>query len=673
MLAAELDLAHALALITLSLLLTYIIVFVSGFGTGQHEQRGPFQSPLTETVLAYLLSLLVALAALYLFDRIEWGDPLGDIVAQVLVLGLPAAVGSGRETGGVTRSDADSESGRPQTREGGQQETGPRERSVAERTTLAISIILILGLVGLVTYVSINGGNEPPIVEAKPLPAEMRHEGESYYLPVAVTNRGGRTAQEVLIQAELVGSDGSTEETDFTLDFLAGGETRKAPSSSPRIHRPASLRSLLPASNHHDANSIRQGVISRSALGRAESGVPQQGDTTGGASVSERNKVSVRRLVEEVLNGGRMDVIDALYAPALAAEAKAWIALFGRRFPTSTWRWSSSSPRDAVVGRFTCSGTHLGEWLGYAPTGRRFEAVAEVSIYRFGMAGSWRAGGLRITSSAWSSSGCAEAPGTMTESVNPSAGIARGRQSEPKWFVASASALDWRSGRHVVTDPPPIVGVSTSTAGFAGDAGAGPDPPALVTSVAEFEGLAGAVPAALGRMMRGFFANGGTRAYLAGTLAALEAVDEIALLCPLPEQSGEAIAQCERRRDRVAILPAGLGSVGEVLAAALRNQCLRGGALSVGAGRRRTDAARGPRRGVYASGEVSRSPSGIEIRGLDDPPVERSLPSSEIAALVAGGVNSLRDFRAFGRGCASGRPAPSTPTWNAGYSPCSGC
>ena len=106
----------------------------------------------------------------------------------------------------------------------------------------------------------------------------------------------------------------------------------------------------------------------------------------------------------------------------------------------------------------------------------------------------------------------------------------------------------------MVTDPPPIVGVSTSTAGFAGDAGAGPDPPALVTSVAEFEGLASAVPAALGRMMRGFFANGGTRAYLAGTLAALEAVDEIALLCPLPEQSGEAIAQCERRRDRVAIL-----------------------------------------------------------------------------------------------------------------------
>jgi predicted ester cyclase len=36
-----------------------------------------------------------------------------------------------------------------------------------------------------------------------------------------------------------------------------------------------------------------------------------------------------------------------------------------------------------VVGRFTCSATHLGEWLGQAPTGRRFERVDEVWILRF--------------------------------------------------------------------------------------------------------------------------------------------------------------------------------------------------------------------------------------------------------------------------------------------------
>ncbi len=38
---------------------------------------------------------------------------------------------------------------------------------------------------------------------------------------------------------------------------------------------------------------------------------------------------------------------------------------------------------DKVVGRFTCSATHLGEWLGQPPTGCRFERVDEVWIFRF--------------------------------------------------------------------------------------------------------------------------------------------------------------------------------------------------------------------------------------------------------------------------------------------------
>jgi predicted ester cyclase len=37
---------------------------------------------------------------------------------------------------------------------------------------------------------------------------------------------------------------------------------------------------------------------------------------------------------------------------------------------------------DKVVGYFRCSGTHKGKWRGHAPTGRRFEAVDEVYIFR---------------------------------------------------------------------------------------------------------------------------------------------------------------------------------------------------------------------------------------------------------------------------------------------------
>ena len=128
----------------------------------------------------------------------------------------------------MTTREAAGETGRPGSLDEGEQEaTGQRERTAAEKITLAISIILILGLMALVTYVSITGGSDPPIVEASPLPDEIRHEGESYFLPIAVTNRGGQTAEEVTVQAELAGGDGSAETSEFTLDFLAGGETRE--------------------------------------------------------------------------------------------------------------------------------------------------------------------------------------------------------------------------------------------------------------------------------------------------------------------------------------------------------------------------------------------------------------------------------------------------------------
>ena len=99
--------------------------------------------------------------------------------------------------------------------------------------------------------------------------------------------------------------------------------------------------------------------------------------------MSERNKEVVRRLVDEVMNAGRMDVVDELYSPSLAPKAKRWIAPFRASFPDMRMEVVDLiAEGDKVVGRFTCSGTHLGEWLGHAPTGRRFEAVDEVYIFR---------------------------------------------------------------------------------------------------------------------------------------------------------------------------------------------------------------------------------------------------------------------------------------------------
>jgi predicted ester cyclase len=98
--------------------------------------------------------------------------------------------------------------------------------------------------------------------------------------------------------------------------------------------------------------------------------------------VSE-NKATVRRLITEVLNGGRLEAIDELYAPELAPAARRWIAPFRASFPDVHMEVVELiAEGDQVVGRFTCSATHLGEWLGHPPTGLRFERVDEVSIFR---------------------------------------------------------------------------------------------------------------------------------------------------------------------------------------------------------------------------------------------------------------------------------------------------
>ena len=97
---------------------------------------------------------------------------------------------------------------------------------------------------------------------------------------------------------------------------------------------------------------------------------------------SDANKDIVTRLVDEVLNNGQLDAVDELYTPELAPEARRWITPFRESFPDMHMDIVDLiAEGDKVVGRFTCSGTHLGTWLGHPPTGRRFHQVPEVFIF----------------------------------------------------------------------------------------------------------------------------------------------------------------------------------------------------------------------------------------------------------------------------------------------------
>ena len=89
----------------------------------------------------------------------------------------------------------------------------------------------------------------------------------------------------------------------------------------------------------------------------------------------------VRRLVDDAMNGRDLDVLDELCSPRLAPELRRAFEQFREAFPD----WHQDlveviANGDAIAARYRCTGTHLGEWQGLAPTGRRMR-VDEVHLY----------------------------------------------------------------------------------------------------------------------------------------------------------------------------------------------------------------------------------------------------------------------------------------------------
>ena len=98
--------------------------------------------------------------------------------------------------------------------------------------------------------------------------------------------------------------------------------------------------------------------------------------------MSGENKDMVRHMVEAINAGEEDAAVEELFAPRAARRVKRLFAQFRSAFPD----WHEEivelvAEGDTVAGRFKCSGTHRGEFLGEAPTGKRME-VEEVFFLR---------------------------------------------------------------------------------------------------------------------------------------------------------------------------------------------------------------------------------------------------------------------------------------------------
>jgi len=108
----------------------------------------------------------------------------------------------------------------------------------------------------------------------------------------------------------------------------------------------------------------------------------------------ERNKELVRRLFEDVLNGGRLGLLDQLIGNGYvehnpshnqasgAAGVRAKVESLKAAFPDIRFVLEELIAEGAIVAaRYQWRGTHKGTFLGIAPTGRRL-AVRGMDFYR---------------------------------------------------------------------------------------------------------------------------------------------------------------------------------------------------------------------------------------------------------------------------------------------------
>lgn len=100
-----------------------------------------------------------------------------------------------------------------------------KERRFAEHVTLAVSVVLLVGLVAIIVGLEVTRGSSPPRVVVTPDFAGAEQEEGAWYLPVEIKNTGDEAAESLRVDLvrPIEGDDPEIAELEYT--FVAGGET----------------------------------------------------------------------------------------------------------------------------------------------------------------------------------------------------------------------------------------------------------------------------------------------------------------------------------------------------------------------------------------------------------------------------------------------------------------
>jgi predicted ester cyclase len=114
---------------------------------------------------------------------------------------------------------------------------------------------------------------------------------------------------------------------------------------------------------------------------------------------AEQNKASSRRVIEEVFNKGKLEVLDEVADSNVVAhqadgeggndikgreELKQFVKMYLAAFPDLRFTVEDQiAEGDKVVTRWSSEGTHKGELMGIPPTGKHVAGVTGITIDRY--------------------------------------------------------------------------------------------------------------------------------------------------------------------------------------------------------------------------------------------------------------------------------------------------
>src|SRR5262245_6001130 len=96
----------------------------------------------------------------------------------------------------------------------------------------------------------------------------------------------------------------------------------------------------------------------------------------------ETNKAVVRRYIEEVINGKRLELIDELFAPEMRERVRGFLSAEGDPFPDAHEEIRDIvAEGDTVMARWNFKGTHQGTFFDIQATGKSIEMIGFAVYY----------------------------------------------------------------------------------------------------------------------------------------------------------------------------------------------------------------------------------------------------------------------------------------------------